>query len=528
MSRQLSVFLCHAREDRLIVEELYKALESQKWIDPWLDKERILPGQDWPAVIEQAVDEADVIIICLSNRSVMSDGYVQKEIRYAYDLALQKPEGVIFLIPLRLDDVTSIPRRLQSFQWVDYFGDQKQNEYSKLLTSLYKRYEQKIKQEESSVSPENGGIPQLMKPEKIGRSPLAERGSLERTQVIKVVNKDAQKTDPESVRKFEEKPSAKSPVRIVLIVGIVLLFILSVVGIVLYSRNQLLLTTPTATNVLIFTEVPTNVATETLVITKSPTSSPEVASSTPSIEKDGMTMIYISDGAFMLGSDQGDADEKPLQKISIGAFWVDQTEVTNKMYAMCVADGKCAPPSHVGSPSENVYYGNPKYENFPVIYVNWDMAKAYCLWAGRDLPTEFQWEKAARGTEGSIYPWGDKFDGRLLNYCDVNCPNRNKADNRYDDDNVNLAPVGYYKNGASVYGVLDMAGNVWEWVNDWYDVYPNGVPTASIYFGQRFHVIRGGSWAHNMNEARSTNRWFFSVASDALNNFTGFRCARTE
>jgi formylglycine-generating enzyme required for sulfatase activity len=424
---------------------------------------------------------------------------------------------------------------------MDYFGDQKQSEYLKLLASLRLRYEQKIKKENLSVSSGTDNFQQQAKLEKNEPPAFVDRGSYQQTALTKLRTKDTQKSDRKAGQKVEEVPSGKRPFPIAPIIsGIALLAaILCIVGIASFGKGLISSVTPTAVEAStltqaptvteasteVATEAPTEMATETLTVT-APTLSPAIASSTPYAEKDGMTMIEISAGEFMLGSDKGDADEKPLQTMFLDAFSIDQTEVTNKMYSQCVTDGMCALPSHIGSPNEKVYYGNPKYENYPVIYVNWDMAKAYCQWAGRDLPTEFQWEKAARGTNGLIYPWGDKFDGRLLNYCDVNCANHSKSDNRYNDENVNLAPVGYYLNGASVYGVLDMSGNVWEWINDWYDVYPNGIPTASTYFGQKFHVIKGGSWVHNMYEARSSNRSYYSVGSDAFNDYTGFRCAR--
>jgi len=520
MSRQLRVFLCHAREDQSIVNELYRDLKAENWIDPWLDKEKILPGQDWQTVIEQAVDEADVIIICLSHHSVFGDGYVQKEIRYAYDCALGKNEASIFLIPLRLDDIPSIPRRLHAYHWVDYFGAQKQNEYLKLLASLHLRYEQKIKQESLSASVGDAYSQQQTTPGENKQPVFVDRGSHIQTNLKLVDSKSKKKPKQIPEQQVEKEPAGKKTAyRFPLIaVGFILFSILCVVGLIALGHR---LGKPKPIESPALTELP--------VTSEEPTAPPStVNSSTPLTEKDGMTMIYIQAGESVLGSDQGDADEKPLQTIFLDEFWIDQTEITNKKYAMCVADNSCAPPSHFGSPNEKVYYGNDKYDDYPVVYVNWDMAKTYCQWAGRDLPTEFQWEKAARGVNGLVYPWGDKFNGVLLNYCDESCPNLNKADGYFNDANVNLAPVGYYLNGASAYDVLDMSGNVWEWVNDWYDVYPNGVSTASTEFGQKFHVIRGGSWQHNMYEARSSNRWYFSVASDALNDYTGFRCVRSQ
>ena len=139
----LKVFLSYASQDRPAVQEIYDALKLENWIDPWLDKAKILPGQDWQMVIETAVDDADVAILCFSNQSVNKEGYVQREIRYAYNIALEKPEGTIFLIPLRLDEC-EIPRKLQYLQRVDYFDVEKTNAYADLLDALKVRYEQKF------------------------------------------------------------------------------------------------------------------------------------------------------------------------------------------------------------------------------------------------------------------------------------------------------------------------------------------------------------------------------------------------
>ncbi|HLO15318.1 MAG TPA: toll/interleukin-1 receptor domain-containing protein [Anaerolineales bacterium] len=146
-NRPLKVFLCHASQDKPAVRELYGALRLEGWVDPWLDKVKILPGQNWRTVIEKAVEESDVVIVCLSTQSVSKEGFVQREVKYAYDIALEKPEETIFLIPLRLDDC-SVPRGLRSFHWVNYFDVEKSDAYSSLLDALKLRYGQKLKIEE--------------------------------------------------------------------------------------------------------------------------------------------------------------------------------------------------------------------------------------------------------------------------------------------------------------------------------------------------------------------------------------------
>jgi len=149
-ARKLKVFLCHASQDKPAVRELYQRLHSDDWIDPWLDEEVLLPGQDWDMEIEKAVEASDAVIVCLSNQSVTKEGYVQRELKFVLDIALEKPEGTIFVVPLRLDDC-NLPRRLRALQYVDYFPASHHNvAYQRLLQSLHVRYSQ-VKPNESET-----------------------------------------------------------------------------------------------------------------------------------------------------------------------------------------------------------------------------------------------------------------------------------------------------------------------------------------------------------------------------------------
>lgn len=147
LKRPLKVFLSYASQDKSLVRELSRRLVGEGWIDTWQDEKNLLPGQDWRVKIEEAVEEADVVIIVLSQHSVSKEGHVQKELRYAREIALEKPEDSIFLIPLRLDEC-EVPRGLRFYQWMDYFGERKNDGYDSLIKSLQLRYEQKLKQEE--------------------------------------------------------------------------------------------------------------------------------------------------------------------------------------------------------------------------------------------------------------------------------------------------------------------------------------------------------------------------------------------
>lgn len=150
-SRKLRVFLCHSSQDKPIVRELYQRLLAEGWIDPWLDEEKLLPGQNWDMEIEKAVEVADVVIVCVSNKSVNKEGYVQKEIRKVLDISDQKPDGTIFIIPLRLEDCEP-PRRVKTWQYVDYFPlDRRDWAYQRLLTSIKIRFDSLDKSNASST-----------------------------------------------------------------------------------------------------------------------------------------------------------------------------------------------------------------------------------------------------------------------------------------------------------------------------------------------------------------------------------------
>jgi formylglycine-generating enzyme required for sulfatase activity len=235
-------------------------------------------------------------------------------------------------------------------------------------------------------------------------------------------------------------------------------------------------------------------------------------------------MVYVPAGEFEMGSTEGDDDEQPVHTVELDGFWIDRTEVTNAQYRRCVEAGDCSPPAESGSAFRDSYYGDSLYDNYPVIYVNWHQAAGYCAWAGGRMPTEAEWEYAARGPEGRVFPWGDEFDGTRLNYCDANCP-WESADEAVDDGYADNAPVGTYPGGASWCGALEMAGNVREWVADWYGDYPSGRqvnPTGPASGESR--VLRGASWNYAQYFARCASRSRFSP--DDRDGIIGFRCAR--
>ena len=269
------------------------------------------------------------------------------------------------------------------------------------------------------------------------------------------------------------------------------------------------ITVPTETAQPTLTEIPTR-------IPVTPTPSLGVGSTLIS-ERDGMTLVYVPAGEFQMGSENGDDDEKPVHTVYLDAYWIDQTEVTNAMYAQCVAAGVCDEPSSRKSYTRDSYYDKLEFDDYPVIYVSWEDANNYCGWVGRSLPTEAEWEKAAGWDEGvqtqRTYPWGSEINDTYANYA------QNVGD---------TTAVGSYEKGKSFYGAYDMVGNVWEWVSDWHasDYYaysplenPLG-PESGDY-----RVLRGGSWYNYGNYLRSADRDRYDPTDSV--NFLGFRCSRS-
>jgi formylglycine-generating enzyme required for sulfatase activity len=264
--------------------------------------------------------------------------------------------------------------------------------------------------------------------------------------------------------------------------------------------------------------------------------------------KDGMAQVFIPEGYFQMGSEDGPDYEQPIHAVWLDAFWMDRTEVTNFQFAEFVdasgyeTDAELAGWSYVFDMASDQWpkvagadWRHPRgpagnldgLGDHPAAYISWTDASAYCRWAGRRLPSEAEWEKAARGTDRRLFPWGDQKPGaRLLNFADRNI-SVGWADPDSDDGYAFTAPVGRYPEGASPYGVLDMAGNVWEWVNDWFDqeyylsqtVWSNPAG-PSVRQGR---VLRGGSWYDSGNVTRSSFR--LGYYPTYWYAYYGFRCA---
>jgi formylglycine-generating enzyme required for sulfatase activity len=224
---------------------------------------------------------------------------------------------------------------------------------------------------------------------------------------------------------------------------------------------------------------------------------------------DGMVMFYVPGGIFQMGSAEGNPDEQPVHSVTLDGFWIDETEVTNAQYARCVATSVCSSPSESGSYTRDSYYEDNQYDDYPVIWVSWDDATTYCQQVGGRLPTEAEWEYAARGPDGHVYPWGNDL------------PNENLAN--YGGNVGDTTKVGSYPDGQSWVGAMDMAGNVWEWVNDWYGSYPSEsqVNPSGPASGE-YRVLHGGSWYDSGEYVRVAARHGAHSGGRSVN--IGFRC----
>jgi len=527
------VFVSYSRKDLDFVERLAEDLKAAG-LEVWYDLSGLDGGTRWGREIQSAIQQSQFFIVVLSPNSVESD-WVEKEFMYAYHLKrkivplLYQPcDPPIWFINLHFIDVqeTNYERH---FPIILKALDIKPGEAAKRMEpavvvpavqeplEIQKPLPPAVKQEEQK--------PTLLQTEPpAGQEPAEEGKALQ------------QKKLPREKQKRSRREVKVRPAWILIPAGLVVVIAFAVWGMpqlkawlappptptMTAMHTPTLTRTYTLTPTRTYTLTPTKFYTPTLTRTLRPSPTPGIGSKWTS-PVDNMVMVYVPEGDFSMGSDNIRLDERPVHTVYLDAFWIDQTEVTNRMYALCVAEGACQPPTNSSSRGRSSYYGNPEFDNYPVSYVDWNMAEAYCRWAGRRLPTEAEWEKAARGTDGGTYPWGNSpptctlASLPSLGYGKSSCVEATTA-------------VGSYLAGASPYGALDMAGNVWEWVNDWYSgTYYNQSP-ASNPTGPAsgdYRVLRGVSWGNNVDNVRSAYRFGGNPTIYSSPYILGFRCSRS-
>ncbi len=304
---------------------------------------------------------------------------------------------------------------------------------------------------------------------------------------------------------------------------------------------------------------PTQTLIPTITSTPLPVQPPAIAELGDTLSRpiDDMIIRYVPGGRFMMGSTEDDLDnailqcvkdvsgfncdddyyddELPQHPVTVSSFWLDQTEVSNAQFShfLNIFGNQTEGGDnwlHLDSDFVLIEEVNGQFQSkagladHPVMAVSWYGANAYCQWVGGQLPTEAQWEYAARGENNLIYPWGNEFSGNRANYCDSSCF-YNWSDVNIDDGFLQTSPVGNYPSGLSWVETADMAGNAWEWVNDWYGLYALSEQTDPPGPAIGTHkIMRGGSWTTNFTFLRTTMRRSSPPAKINVQN-VGFRCA---
>jgi formylglycine-generating enzyme required for sulfatase activity len=458
-TRSLRIFLCHSSADKPTVRDLYRRLTADGF-SPWLNEENLLPGQEWEREIPRAVRAADVVIVCLSRGSITKAGYVQKEIKFALDVADEQPDGTIFLIPLKLEEC-DVPERLSRWQWVNQF---EANGYARLVRSMHHRAE--------SLG--------------LNVSPTASAGSSARQPTTK------------------DTPTSSTS---------------NVSGGVNVDANSV-----TVGNDVVGRDkiIQAGMYIEHATIIQATPQTPESKITSPTaykieVRKIGdMEFVRVPAGKFLMGSKAdnelaGD-DEKPQHTIEIPYdYWIARYPATNGQFAEFIT-------------AVNYRFDQGDWQkepDHPVVCVTWHDAMTYCRWLNntlRDelkdltlrLPTESEWEKAARGTQGNEWSWGNEFD-------------QNKC-NTWVSGKEDTTPVGAYSpQGDSPYDAADMLGNVLEWCHSLYKPYPYQASDGrESEAGDGDRVLRGGSWINHEDDARCACRYNYSP--DIRLNYDGFRC----
>jgi formylglycine-generating enzyme len=467
----MSTFISYSRVNSAFVVRLARDLKSAGF-DVWLDQLDIPKGARWDDEIEAAVERASTFMIVLAPESMESQN-VKDELSYALDSGK-------FILPVVIRPC-KIPLRLRRFQYVDFTD----KPYKDSLTDI-KNLLSKIKQNTKPLPVPTEDVPHIAPDDAF-------------VSINEAMAPHEQFDHPEHL--ISEKSEGQDPRRKVIPLAAIIATIgIAAIGVFAVSaaRSRNVPSPVTSTLTLTSTSTPD---TPTLTPTITPTPLPRQVT-----DFHGVTMMLISAGEFIMGTNDGGEDEGPAQKLFLSDFYIDKYEVTNASYKACVDSGQCRQPTKNASRTHSGYFGKPEYNKYPVVYVTWEMANDYCSWRGARLSTEAEWEKAARGPEGNTYPWGN----------DVSCDQANFSGCTKDTE-----PVNSYENGQSAYDVMGLAGNVSEWVNSLYMDYPyDSAREDPLAAGER--VVRGGSFVDSEEQVSAISRQ--KADPEISKDNVGFRC----
>jgi len=559
------IFISYSHKDNDYVHKLQEALQNEGF-DVWID-DRINYGKTWPIVIQRHLDNCGAFIVVMTEHAYDSE-WVQNEVTRA-----RRKKKPFFALLLRGDTWLSF----EAIQYEDVSGERlPRKKFYEDLASVIPRaaaeraLREKLEREAAKKAQREKAEREAA--EKAARE-KAKRDAAEKAKRARAERRVAQISTIKAVlsESFNTLKVALSKAKPLLGVGGILGIIFALVWAgswamsIFFSPNPTatpnsttdyivqqtlqaltsLAQTPTVTRMI----QPSAIPIQTQASTATPTRTRVVsipslpAGATQISVNDGMVRVYIPEGVFIMGTDKamdecnrirndmfakldpgiiiGGLDkcdqndyinEEPPHQVYLDAFWIDITEVTNAMYAKCVSVGACPEPVSLGTYNRSNYY--EKYPKHPVVNVLWSDADDYCTWTGGRLPTEAEWEKAARSIDDRIYPWGNTLPSCSYH---ANCSASNFSEN--------TVQVASYPNGASPYGVMDMAGNVSEFVADWYsenyysqspELNPTGPGSG------QYHVLRGGAFYSIAMELRTTARRYIEPTESR--EYVGFRC----
>jgi len=525
------IFISYSHKDSSYVHKLAEALE-QEGFGVWID-DRIHYGSEWPKVVTRNLDVSDAVIVVLSDNSYESD-MVQNEVARAREK--KKP---IFPLLLEGDNWLIV----QAKQFVDVKdGSLPTEKFYKRLEEITPRKNERAEREAAEkLAQEKAARDKTEKEAKEKARLEADINAKEEVAREKEEREAAEKIAQEKVqREFgkREKQARRLIKRKFFLLRLrnnlnkfslyfryyifPAILILGVIAGTFYIARPYLDNVLSPTQDVIssqsVTPLPSQVSTENFVsigpvvpdVVSSETATP-TPMPTEITDAKGVQMVLVPAGEFTMGSNENklDAitlDEQPVHLVSLASYYIDKFEVTNSLYSICVEAGICL------QPTTKTFYTDPARKDHPVVYVNWYMAGDYCEWRGARLPTEAEWEKAAKGLNVRTFPWGESFSCQYGNFL-------NGGEPCVGDTTI----VGTYIDGVSPYGLFDMAGNVWEWTSSLGLSYPyNATDGRESLDGRGYRVLRGGARNFDYSYVTTTTRYIRDPL-DARSQ-VGFRC----